>query len=524
MRAKLFYLILITVFIKQLAWVTFLPLWQTPDEQAHYGQVNFTAETGQTKLTGDNISQEIYLSQQILGTNRDNAGNNRFTFHPEFNSDYSPTIIGPQELTINSLGKEIRTTFVFAEATNYPPLYYQMSGATTYLVYDGTLFDRVFIVRIFTALTLVALVVVAYKTGKLIFQAETMALVLSMLVGFQPMLSFVHAGVTSDTLFNLIFALFFYQSLLLIKNGLGLVNIGTILILSYLAFLTKPQANIMVFIIVPLLIFVLLPRIKELPTIIKTKQFIFISGLVVILFWLLTSTIVSRLQAGVSIFPETEGGGHYSFVTPLEHIRFTLYHTYHEVLPWYWGVFRWLSLGLPEIARKLTNWTMMLSFAGFAIYIVRTIVRRDFSFKSQANFFAAVTAIIYFAAITAFDYGFRLSHGFSFGIQGRYFFPIILSQMLLSLVGLTWFLKKPWQDLVGLLLAGGMIGLSLVSFVWVVGTYYSPLWPDFFIQASQYKPYWLKYPINLGIIILFATSTGMLLAACVALAKKRLLQ
>src|SRR3990167_1557029 len=77
----LFFLILI---VKQLAWIAFIPLWQFPDEQAHFAQVQNLVEasskTGEERAT---TSREIYESEVILGTDRNDLGNNNYTYHPE---------------------------------------------------------------------------------------------------------------------------------------------------------------------------------------------------------------------------------------------------------------------------------------------------------------------------------------------------------------------------------------------------------------------------------------------------------
>lgn len=493
---RIIWLLLVAVFLKQLVWVTFIPIWQTPDEQAHFSQVQNIAETSSLKPFPINLSREIWISEVILGTNRDDFGNNKFTYHPEFNISYSGDIVGPGEKLITGLPKSARTDYVKNEGTWYPAAYYLITGQIYRAVSEGTLFDRVFAVRLFSVVLMVTLVYVVYAIGRQLFPQVHLALVLSLLVGFHPMLSFVYTGVTSDVLFNLLFACFLFRCLILIKNGLTIRNLCWIATIIIFSFWTKPQANIMAFILVPLLTVLFVFQDRR-----SFKLF----ALSVLIVGLSLVGVGLRIRAGVSIFPETEyiESLNYSVFAIYDHLRFTLEHTYREVLPWYWGVFRWLSLGLPEGVRRITNALTLVSFVGFGGYLFVKLARRKFDQKTWMMVFCAFSLAIYFAAITVFDFGFRQAHGYSYGIQGRYFFPVIASQMVIFLVGLMAFFPdrvKLWGAIV---LGAAMIGLNIFVLYWVSASYYATSWSSFFIQASQYKPLWLKFPINVSILTIF---------------------
>lgn len=507
---KLILIILsITIFVKQLAWVTFIPLWQTPDEQAHFGQVQLFAETGGPKKVGNNLSKDIYISEVLLGVDRDQFGNNKFTYHPNYNIPYTDNLNGEFEQYINTLPPSLRTDMVKVESTGYPPLYYGLGAIIYKIFYFSGLIDRVFAVRLMGIAISMGITLISYQLGKKIFNQNRPALCLAILVGFMPMLSFVQSGVTSDSLFNLLFTLFIYLCVNLIDSGLKLKSLTYIVMVVSLSFMTKPQANIMFFILFPLLIFVAL-RDREFAKINK-KAILAIVGTIAVL-GISLQGILQRVQSGVSLIPETTGREiTFSIEKIVEHLIFTAKHTYAEVLPWYWGVFRWLSLGLPEILRKITNFSTFLSFAAAALYFIRQFLTRRYTRQFQMLVFCAFSIVVYFSAITAFDYSFRLSHGFSFGIQGRYFFPVLLPQMVIFLTGLTFLIKSPWQGRIASLLTIGMIVLNIVVFLYLASSYYSasPL-QNFFIQASQYKPIWLKYPVNLLILIAYLISSGTL--------------
>src|SRR3989338_9991993 len=136
-------LLLVAAFLNALSWIILIPIWQYPDEQAHFAQVQDFAELGQVPISGNNTSHEIDLSENILGTQRDGFGINKFTYHPEYRLDYSTGPYGPYEKEITSLPKSARSQLVKNEATLNPPLYYNLSALVYKITSWGDLFTRV---------------------------------------------------------------------------------------------------------------------------------------------------------------------------------------------------------------------------------------------------------------------------------------------------------------------------------------------------------------------------------------------
>jgi len=189
-------------------------------------------------------------------------------------------------------------------------------------------------------------------------------------------------------------------------------------------------------------------------------------------------------------------------LTLTEHIRWTLIHTYREILPWYWGIFKWLGVTIPRWAHRVQMSLIAGAMLGNLIYL-SLIVRKWLKSRliKKENIFILYlyfAAFFYFAALMMWDYFFRRAYGFSFGMQGRYYFPLIVTHMVFLLVG--------WRQL-GLLglkrlnLEGKFItylplGLSIwwlilhsIGLLTVIKSYYdlSSL-NTFIVQVSQYKP------------------------------------
>ena len=71
------------------------------------------------------LAIEIAISEQYLGTFRDEHGNNRFTFHPEYRLEYSNNYTGIEEEAINALPLTARNNFVAKESAYYPHFFWR---------------------------------------------------------------------------------------------------------------------------------------------------------------------------------------------------------------------------------------------------------------------------------------------------------------------------------------------------------------------------------------------------------------
>ena len=138
---KLLKLLLIAAFFNALSWIILIPIWQYPDEQAHFAQVQDLAQIGYIPEEGFDTSQEIAISEKVFGTERDGFGNNRYTYHPEFNTEYSNSNNGLFENYIESFDELSRTNLVKREATHNPPLYYFLGS----LFFTGAFFSVTFL-------------------------------------------------------------------------------------------------------------------------------------------------------------------------------------------------------------------------------------------------------------------------------------------------------------------------------------------------------------------------------------------
>ncbi|MBI4092264.1 MAG: DUF2142 domain-containing protein, partial [Candidatus Levybacteria bacterium] len=497
-----------------LLWQLLIPIWHFPDEQAHFGQVAFRADHKRVQRYHElSTSREIFVSEELLGTQRDGLGNNRFTYHPEFKINYSKTHNGPREAEIESLNnRNDRTTEVLEESTRYPLLYYYLASYVYNLFGNSDLFTRVYIVRFFSLVILLGTVVTIFAISRLIFPKNFLLQIsLTSIVSFMPMFIFSSAGVTSDGLFNFLFMLAIYLVAKVTFSKYSIKDIMLLLAVILAGIGTKFQFQIIWSVIAFALLFIFW-RLKF------RKKLIFLGSLIVTIPVILIT--INFLQFFVNdhgippfkqfvrlpTIPETEG----LQLKSTAELPFTSYlvgvlrRTVAETLPWYFGVYKWLSLTLPSIVYRIINRLLILSILGLLILIYKTIRQNKFDQQTKVLIFLAYVAAAYFLSIAIFDWFFIRGHGFSFGIQGRYFFPTIIAHIGLVFVGLLTLSPESFKKWVAAILVIATVIFNYFSLFWVASHYYNlESLNTLIIQASQYKPEIIK---GFGIVLILLLS------------------
>ncbi len=487
---NLIQLLLLTSLLKGVIFAVIIPLWHTPDEQAHFAQIAYFAEFNKMPNTPFDLNKEVYQSEELLGTLRDERGNNKFTFHPEYRIDYTNKLNGRYEDKIINLPKEYRKELVKQEAANYPPLYYWIGGVGYKIFYNQDLIVRVFIVRFISILMGVGVVYVAWLIGRELFpKIKIYQITLPVMVSFQPMFSFVSSGVTSDNLMNLLFSIVIYLCILIIKQRMNLNIVLGLILTMILLYVTKPQFILAIPIIVVALILSIIFNYKFTK---RTYLFaIILGGFILSLGYLLINNnlFLSVLER---IYPQSYDPGK-KLVTSISFLQFlkqTITHTIAEVIPWYWGVYNWLGVTYPRLVHQVINRIMILAAIGLVVKIILLIKKRQ---RDDLLFlFLIISVAIYFFGITYYNYLFTLSHGFPFGIQGRYYFPTIIPQMAILLIGLSAFIPSKYK-VIRFNLAkffGFMMAILNMIALWTIASSYYDLssFTSFITQASQYKP------------------------------------
>ncbi|OGG16299.1 hypothetical protein A3D77_02470 [Candidatus Gottesmanbacteria bacterium RIFCSPHIGHO2_02_FULL_39_11] len=481
-----------TAFLNAFIWVCLVPIFHTPDEQSHFGQVAFVAEKGRNSEGEElDLSKEIYTSEVLLGTHRDNSGNNRFTFHPEYRIPYSDSLIGYHEASISAVNThKDKSTFVRIEASRYPILYYIPGSLIYRLFYTSDIFTRVLTVRIWSLLLFMMFIAVSYKLGRLLFPKRHLEqFIFPILVGFQPMLIFANVGVNSDALGNLLFTIFIYWIVHIIKNSFTVGNTANLFITLLLCIYSKPQFIITIPITV---ILILAIAIRDLKT---EKKWLYISLFGV--FGVVLLYIFYRIGFGSFVLIQTIIN-HLNLQSLLKYTReYTLSHTYTEVLPWYFGIYKWLGVTYPRGIHRIINRILILAIVGLGLSLFKLIRNRSqVNRHIQSIIFLIGIAWIFYAGISVFDWLSWYQSGFQLGIQGRYYFPVVTILTYLFLKGWNSLIpekfKKVKEGFIKLIAVLTVI-FSIYGLYTLLSSYYDILPVSrFLVEASQYKPWFTK--------------------------------
>jgi dolichyl-phosphate-mannose-protein mannosyltransferase len=505
----------IAIFFKQLIWLGLVPLWHTPDEQAHFAQIQNTtllgldfSQTNKTKYLYS--SDDIAQSEKLLGVFRKDQGRNDFTLNPTHNIEYTDSTIGKYEDQINNLPHQYSSDQQLHEATTYPFLYYFLGGFFYRLFFNSNIINRVFILRFYSLLIYLTNIYFIYLIAKKLFKKELAIFTLTFLCAFHPMFSFVGVSVSSDVLFNLIYTIFIYSALLFIEKKYK--RASSYLILTVIAgFISKQQ----MFIVFPTAVFLILTNFSDLKKFIiaHKKNFYISTAISIPIFKLLFK--LGELERVFGFW-----GYEQDSVSFLSYLKWSLEVTYRQTLPWYWGVFKWLSVTLPRWVNRIQMGILFFSSFGFLTYIFQLIKSKKFRQKDKKYLFLFYASVIYYLSLVTFDWIFRITKGFSFGLQGRYFFPTIISHMLLIFLGLktltkTIFKKRFSHFTFHTLLIVWWFCLHLSALYTVAKSYYNLSSVRVFLtQLSQYKPiifkgnWWYLY-IALGLLSLLILSLSI---------------
>lgn len=476
---KWFIISLVTVVM---TWGLVVPALEFPDEQAHLGTVSYLAREGY--LPGyqePDMTVEMTEVQKILGTLRDSQGRNKYTYHPEYNLEYSDSLIGKYEHEIALLNNvSDRTTYTnIEEAARYPILYYLYGSIFWKIANNGTLIDRIFAVRLGGILIAALMTYISFNLGLLIFNKRSYAYILASITIIQPMFSFVTAGINSDNLHNLLFMYAIYLGMLVVKQGITLKRLALMLGTLIADLYTKPQG----FIMIPILVLALFIRV------VREKQY---RLLIYIVLLVLATAILGWGQiekySGFLNIANTRGA---SFI---DYLHFSANKLLAQNVVWYWGVFKWLGVVLPPIYWRVANRVALLSVVGLAVYFIKMIKKKYLVVDPISVFYLVLVAIIYALVIFWFDWQYVKGWGFSLGIQARYFFPTLLAHMSLLLIGLTSF---GWNAISRKYIRNAVFILFLwlqIGGLWTLLQSYYDLssLKTFITQASQYKPWFAK--------------------------------
>lgn len=398
------FVVLAVSFIKGLMWIAMVPLFEAPDEPVQFDYVLKIAEN--KKIFFDrNDKKDSFQSEEICTAARYSG---LLKFSPSYRNKYNftPDQTGENEKNIDSLPFSLRkeNSDIPAISIQYPPFYYLLATVPYGIFYNSSIITRVFAVRLFSLLLALLTIFAVYKTAELVFAKQKyLPAIIALLVSFNPMFTFISSSVNSDNLLTLFFTVFlyFYAKIFLNKH--------------------KPRD------IVFLVLIVVLGNI--------TKQHFALS--LVMLFGLFCFTdkysLKTRIIAGaacLALLFLAMFNLKSNFPVPVfaEKTVSVFRYVYESFLPFFfgnalsasfYGNFGWLNVPVPIwVSRFLLIFTLVC--IGLYFYdLARAVLKRKSFLNFRTHLLLLIPVLIYTAGLIYVDCNIK------FGLQGRYFFPVI---------------------------------------------------------------------------------------------------
>jgi len=330
---------------------------------------------------------------------------------------------------------------------------------------------------------------------------------LGIILSFHPMLSFVSSGINNDVLMNLLGTFLSLTMMVVLRRGVNFKRILALLGLVVAGIFTKQLIYLLIPPVAMILAWSLMSTRQK-----QGKGILFLAVLAILIFTFRLSLISFMRRGGfwLPFWPEVSPaspGYSLSFKILLSQ---RISQLYRETLVWYWGVYKWLGVVLSLSTIRLIKVAILASLAGWISYWAQIIKRRRLSVTDRQLLVLILTNGFYLLGLVVWDIFLTRSMGFAHGLQGRYFFPLIASQMLLLLAGWFWLLERWFSpQKIFLLIGGSFLILFLIAFWRVMESYYQLVpFITFIRQVSQYKPGFAKWPYLVVYWVLFIISLG----------------
>lgn len=441
-------ILLVIFLLKGVLLTLLLPFLQGPDEQIHYATITYQAEPRERSwdihektpredahdIATYHFSEELINSAKILRFDEvkfESENTQAFSFP---NSTF-----GPEE---NTLLHNNWKPFI----TTSPP---RVSHTTSFFYFVGSTLERLFseqdiltrmlILRVFSVLLGTLIVLFAYLTARKIGFDRQISLLLTTLVAFQPMFSFMTAVINIDSALYASFAIFLYSAICIIKDGLSWKNTTLATLGAILGIFAKGPGIVLVVLLYPLLAFGFWKR-NTLPS----RTFLLRFGLASVA-CIIVLLFVTPKQYLAGIVNATNAS---KFSSPIESIGKYLNKTIRigelrDTETSYWGNFGWLDTPVPDWTINVIILIEAIGYGSAFFFLVRKKPFPDF-LPSKTIIFACL--IIIFAlqgAIRFYDWRvFDATKQILIGQPGRYFLPTLFPTILVVITGIGLLLRK----------------------------------------------------------------------------------
>ena len=476
-------LLLCAVALVAAAWALLVPPFQAPDENSHFGYAQRLAES--FDLPGDS-QRKIFSTEQVLAEDRSNSEQTAAVLQTK--PEWSEQAYRRWQLAEERLPAGARDDGGGPNpASTNPPLYY-LYEAPAYLAGSrGDIFDRLYLMRLWSALLLLVTVTATWLlAGELFGPRLPLQLVAAAVAGLQPMVTFLSAAVTPDSLLFALWSLALWLGVRILKRGLTAGNGVALLAVVGLAVVTKASS----YALVPAALLALgvgayrlrvagRPRVAVLVAVALLAFAVPVGG------WLVTARALDRpavnevgtapghQSPSVTNFNVRELGSYlWQFYLPRLPFqkRFGGMPEYPAYAVWVktgWAAFGWLEVRFPQwVYALLGAFTLAVLLGGIA-YLVRR--RHEVDIAVVAFLGASVLTLLAGLHWTEFR---TLVGGTGPFNQGRYLLPLIGLMGAAVAASVALVPERRRLTVAGVVL-GGLFALQAFSLAIVIGRFYA---------------------------------------------------
>ena len=466
-------------------WAVLLPPFQAPDENSHFGYAQTLAE--EFELPGDSRRPLFSTEQQVAQalSNSEQAAAVLQT-KPEWSAEAYEAWRSRDA----DLGDDARSDGDGPNpASTNPPLYYLYESVPYVLAKGGDIFDRLYLMRIWSVLLLLVTAVGTWLlAGELFGRNRLLQLVAAGVASLQPMVTFISASVTPDALLFAMWSLAFWLCARILKRGLRLADGVALCAVVGMAIVTKATG----YALLPAALVVLVVgsvRHRRAAGLAARRAWLPAAASLVVLLvivgaWLGTARALDRpavnqIATGTRPTPTLTSfspreAGSYMWQYYLPRLSFQRrfgglpeYPVYDIWLKGGWADFGWLEIELPGGVYVLLALLTLAILAGAAVAIVRAWSRID---RALAAAFA-LAVVTLFAGLHWTE--FRTLIGGSGPVtQGRYVLPLIALMGVAAAAAVS-VLPARRRPVAAAALLGGLVVLQVASLGIVLGRFYA---------------------------------------------------
>lgn len=453
---KFLILLLLVGLLKGMVWAITFPIFQAPDEQAHYSYVQYWVENKE-------IPRAPFEEKNFgLSSHLKNTINRLESFNIRFNPTYSQpfeegSLYGPHEELIQEAQWDPRPTQDYF-AYNYAPGYYALL-LPSYILFRGEVLQQAMAMRWTSVLLSLVMIFLIYRAIEIVFKKPWIAFAGTLIVMFQPMFSTFSSVINNDLLLNLAYAGFFMSALKTLdtQKALSGKQISALSGWTLLGILSKTQGYGLLILFALLILF----KIKRQK---KTWKELFIAALLFI-------------GAGVAL-PWILPGGFTRFTyykeyfhehSLLEFIHYTRIYIWN-VFESFWGRFGWLDTTISTS----TLWVLAIVCG---ISVIGLLIHFKKSRKKDRTTLYLLISILLIGGFYLFYFWDNLLTSHSFmnaqAIQGRYYFILMVPIFVLGIKGWITLFARKHQKFVLIMLAFSMMIFHFMTLGTIIPRYYA---------------------------------------------------